>query len=74
MCLQFGFVIFRRKDFGAKAVIKMLVKLTPAETLNIKVFQHNYIEHEATTSLSALDVITPNVILLNVVAYQSYLN
>ncbi len=29
MCLQFGFVIFWQKDFGAKAVNKMLVKLTP---------------------------------------------
>jgi hypothetical protein len=29
MCLQFGFVIFRQKDFGAKAALKMLVKLTP---------------------------------------------
>ncbi len=29
MCLKFGFVIFRRKDFGAKAAHKMLVKLTP---------------------------------------------
>ncbi len=29
MCFQFGFVIFWRKDFGAKAVHKMLVKLTP---------------------------------------------
>jgi hypothetical protein len=28
MCLQFGFVIFWRKDFGAKAARKMLVKLT----------------------------------------------
>jgi len=28
-CLQFGFVIFWRKDFGAKAAHKMLVKLTP---------------------------------------------
>jgi hypothetical protein len=28
MCLQFGFVIFWRKDFGAKAAHKMLVKLT----------------------------------------------
>jgi hypothetical protein len=26
MCLQFGFVIFWRKDFGAKAAHKMLVK------------------------------------------------
>jgi len=29
MCLQFQFVIFGRKDFGAKAAHKMLVKLTP---------------------------------------------
>ncbi len=29
MCLQFGFVIFCRQDFGAKATHKMLVKLTP---------------------------------------------
>ncbi len=28
MCLQFGFVIFWQKDFGAKAAHKMLVKLT----------------------------------------------
>ncbi len=27
MCLQFGFLIFWRKDFGAKAAHKMLVKL-----------------------------------------------
>jgi hypothetical protein len=30
MCLQFGFVIFWQKDFGAKAAHIMLVKLTPA--------------------------------------------
>jgi hypothetical protein len=29
MCLQFGFEIFWRKDFCAKAAHKMLVKLTP---------------------------------------------
>jgi len=29
MYLQFGFVIFWRKDFGKKAAHKMLVKLTP---------------------------------------------
>jgi hypothetical protein len=29
ICLQFGFVIFWQKDFGAKAANKMLVKLTP---------------------------------------------
>ena len=36
MCLQFGFVIFWQKDFGAKAAHKMLVKLTPGlpETQN----------------------------------------
>jgi hypothetical protein len=28
MCLQFGFVIYWQKDFGAKAAHKMLVKLT----------------------------------------------
>ncbi len=32
MCLQFGFVMFLRKDFGAKAAHKMLVKLTPRST------------------------------------------
>jgi hypothetical protein len=31
MCLQLEFVIFWRKDFGAKAAHKMLVKLTPEE-------------------------------------------
>jgi hypothetical protein len=30
MCLQFGFLIFWQKDFGAKAAHKMLVKLTLA--------------------------------------------
>jgi hypothetical protein len=29
MCLQFGFVMFWQKDFGAQAAHKMLVKLTP---------------------------------------------
>ncbi len=29
ICLQFEFVFFWRKDFGAKAALKMLVKLTP---------------------------------------------
>jgi len=28
MCLQFGFVIFWRKEIGAKTAHKMLVKLT----------------------------------------------
>ncbi len=30
MCLQFVFIIFGEKDFGAKAAHKMLVKLTPS--------------------------------------------
>jgi hypothetical protein len=29
MCLQYEFVIFWQKDFGAKAAHKMFVKLTP---------------------------------------------
>jgi hypothetical protein len=33
MCLQFGFVIFWKKEFGAKAAHKMLVKLTPGVNL-----------------------------------------
>ncbi len=33
MCLQFGFVIFWQKDFGAKAAHKMLVKLTPVHCM-----------------------------------------
>jgi hypothetical protein len=28
ICLQFGFVIFGQKDFGAKAAHKILAKLT----------------------------------------------
>jgi hypothetical protein len=34
MCIQFGFVIFRQKDIGAKAAHKMLVKLTLLEVNN----------------------------------------
>jgi hypothetical protein len=37
MCLQFGFLIFWRKDFGAKAAHKMLVKLTQGHILG---YQH----------------------------------
>jgi hypothetical protein len=40
MCLQFGFVIFWQKDFGAKADHKMLVKLTPGVTY--RHFYHNF--------------------------------
>jgi hypothetical protein len=36
MCLQFGFLIFWKKDFGAKAAHKILVKLTPGLTFEIK--------------------------------------
>jgi hypothetical protein len=32
-CLQFGFVIFWQKDFGAKAAHKMLVKWTPGDAV-----------------------------------------
>jgi hypothetical protein len=39
MCLQFGFVFFWRKNFGAKAAHKMLVKLTPGLPL---IFQLGY--------------------------------
>jgi hypothetical protein len=35
MCLQFGFVIFWRKDFGAKAAHKMLVKLTTGGSVDL---------------------------------------
>jgi hypothetical protein len=38
MRLQFGFVIFWRKDFGTKAAHKMLVKLTPGSQGGFKVF------------------------------------
>jgi hypothetical protein len=34
MCLQFGFVIFWQKEFGAKAAHKMLVKLTLLDNHN----------------------------------------
>jgi hypothetical protein len=37
MCLEFGFVIFWQKIFGAKAADKMLVKLTPGANV-IKLF------------------------------------
>ncbi len=36
MCLQFGFVIFWQKDFGAKAAHKMLVKLTPGQGILVE--------------------------------------
>jgi hypothetical protein len=41
MCLQFGFVIFWQKDFGAKAAHKMLVKLTPGVYLTEQ-FWHTF--------------------------------
>jgi hypothetical protein len=38
-CLQFGFVIFWRKDFGAKAAQKMLVKLTPVYLFRAAIYK-----------------------------------
>jgi hypothetical protein len=40
MFLQFGFVIFWRKDFGAKAAHKMLVKLTQGLYYNTSFFRN----------------------------------
>jgi hypothetical protein len=37
MSLQFGFVILWQKAFGAKAALKMLVKLTPGGKLRVLV-------------------------------------
>jgi hypothetical protein len=37
MCLQFGFVIFWQKDFGAKAAHKILVKLTPVHVAGMTI-------------------------------------
>jgi hypothetical protein len=41
MCLQFGFVIFWQKDFGARAAHKMLVKLTPDILKASDIFSNN---------------------------------
>jgi hypothetical protein len=38
MCLQFGLVIFWRKNFGAKAAHKMLVKLTPGDRIWLLIY------------------------------------
>ncbi len=35
MSLQFGFVILWQKAFGAKAALKMLVKLTPGRKKSV---------------------------------------
>jgi hypothetical protein len=43
MCLQFGFVIFWRKDFGAKAAHKMFVKLTPGLYSRAVMKQHRFV-------------------------------
>ncbi len=45
MCLQFGFVIFWQKDFGAKAAHKMLVKLKPVWRSIITLTRPNFIKH-----------------------------
>ncbi len=50
-CLQFGFVIFWQKDFGAKAAHKTLVKLTPGKLIVTMVTNlpmsntHNFHQH-----------------------------
>ncbi len=41
MCLQFGFVIFWQKNFGAKAAHKMMVKLTPGVERQKTFFFHH---------------------------------
>jgi len=41
MCLQFRFVIFWQKDFGAKAAHKMLVKLTTQSNKQNPFFNRN---------------------------------
>ncbi len=43
MCLQFGFVIFWQKDFGAKAAHKMLVKVSPGPYV-IRLFKDIFYE------------------------------
>ncbi len=45
MCLQFGFVIFWRKEFGAKGAHKMLVKLRPG----FWIYPHTTHQNGATT-------------------------
>jgi hypothetical protein len=46
MCVQFGFVIFWRKDFGAKGAHKMLVKLTPGQVVMDHYFGRGTLTHE----------------------------
>ncbi len=45
MCLQFGFVIFCRKDFGAKAAHEMLVKLTAVKEKSFINFRRGRVRH-----------------------------
>jgi hypothetical protein len=52
MCLQFGFLIFWRKDFGAKAAHKMLVKLTPGG----RKWQHDSQNSSTTSNISSIDL------------------
>ncbi len=47
MCLQFGFVIFWQKDFGAKAAHKMLVKLPPGIHCGCKTFYSTDLEKKS---------------------------
>jgi hypothetical protein len=46
MCLQFGFVIFWQKDFGAKAAHKILAKLTPGINHFSNQFSFQTVAHE----------------------------
>jgi len=50
MCLQFGFVILWQKDFGAKAVHKMLVKLTPGGTIGPRYLMQLLLAEESQSS------------------------
>jgi hypothetical protein len=52
MCLQFGFVIFWQKDFGAKATHKMLVKLIPGSATNLHNAQSG--QHKGNSAKDAL--------------------
>ena len=50
-CLQFGFVVFWQKDFGAKAAHKMLVKLTPGDRMGPRyVLQYHFMKNHKMAS------------------------
>ncbi len=58
ICLQFGFVFFWWKDFGAKAAHKMLVKLTPCVNC-INMFTHGFFVWKTKKLLVFLKQISP---------------